>query len=120
MKRVANSYSAKSISAVNYAPVTTVRYHWWIPRIPNYVWLAMIILTLTALSISTFVRSQQQEREAKASYSYIKTQVENARSVNRQIREQTEQIRNNSRVAAHVAQTQLHLVRPNEIVIAVK
>ena len=119
MKQVANSYSAWTISAVNNAPETAVRYFWWIPRIPNYVWLAMIILTVTALSVSTLVRSQEQEREARASYSYLKTRVENAKNVNLQIREQTEQIKNNPQTAARLAQYQLRLVRSNEIVIAV-
>ncbi len=119
MKRVANSYSARTITAVNYYPTETVRYLWWIPKIPNYVWLAMIILTVSALSISTLMRSQEQEREAKASYSYIKTRVENAKSVNQQIREQTVQIKNNPRAGVQVAQDQLRLVRPNEIVVAV-
>jgi hypothetical protein len=79
----------------------------------------MIILTVSALSLSTLVRSQGEEREAKAAYSYVKTRVENAKGVNRQIKEQTKQIKNNPRAAAYAAQNQLHLVRPNEIVVAV-
>ncbi len=119
MKRVANSYSARTISAVAYAPASGVRFFWWIPYLPNYVWLAMIILTVTALSVSTLMRSQEQEREAKASYSYTRTRVESAKSVNRQIREQTRQIRQNPLMAEQKAQDQLRLLRPNEIVVAV-
>jgi hypothetical protein len=79
----------------------------------------MIILTVSALSISTIVRSQEQEREAKTSYSYIKTRVENATGVNRQIRDQTARIKNDPRAAAQAAQDQLHLVRSNEVVVVV-
>ncbi len=79
----------------------------------------MIILTVSALSISTMVRSQEQESEAKASYSYVKIRVENAKRVNRQIKDQTAQIKNNPRAAAQAAQDQLRLVRPNEVVVAV-
>jgi hypothetical protein len=103
-----------------YAPATTtIRFFWWIPQIPNYVWLAMIILTVSALSVSTLVRSQDQEREAKSSYTDIKTRVENAKVLNQQIKGQTAQIRNNPRAAAQVAADQLRLVRPNEVVVAV-
>ena len=119
MKRVANSVSARTVSAVNYVPTAVTRYLVWVPEIPNYVWLAMMILTISALSVSTLMRSQGQEREARASYMHTKTRVENARSVHQQIREQTEQIKNNPRAAAQVAQDQLRLVRKNEIVVGV-
>jgi hypothetical protein len=119
LKRAVNSYSTRAVSAISYAPTTTIRFFWWIPQVPNYVWLAMIILTVSALSVSTLVRSQEQEREAKSSYSYFKTRVENAKGVNLQIKAQTEQIKNNPRVATQAAQDQLRLVRPNEVVVAV-
>jgi hypothetical protein len=104
---------------LTYSSTSATGYFWWIPQIPNYVWLAMVILTVSALSLSTLVRSQGEEREAKASYSYVKTRVENAKGINRQIRERTKQIKNNPRAAAQAAQNQLHLVRRNEIVVAV-
>lgn len=119
MKRVANSYSARTISAVSYGPDLAARYLWWIPRIPNHVWLAMIILAVSALSVSTLMNSQEQEREAKAAYTYTKSRVENAKGVSQQIKERTEQIRRNPNVAAQAAQDQLRLVRRNEIVVAV-
>jgi hypothetical protein len=119
LKRVSNSYSAKGVSALSYGPTAAERYLWWLPRIPNYVWLAMIILALFALSISTLMRSRDQEREARASYIYTQTRVENARGIQRDIKERTGQIRNDPRVAAQLAQDQLRLVRPNEVVVAV-
>jgi cell division protein FtsB len=85
---------------------------------PSYVWLAMIVLSISALSISTMIRSRDQENEARASYSYLKLRVENAKGVNRQFKDQTAQIKNNPRAAAQAAQDQLRLIRPNEVVVA--
>jgi hypothetical protein len=119
LKRVSNSYSAKTVSALNYGPTAAERYLWWLPQIPNYVWLTMIILALFALSISTLMRSREQEREARDSYINTQTRVENARGLQRDMRERTGQIRNDPRVAAQVAQDQLRLVRANEVVVAV-
>ncbi len=91
----------------------------WVPRIPNYVWLAMIILTMTALSVSTLMRSQELEREAKDSYSFVKTKIDRAQGVSQQIREKTERIRTNPATAASVAQNNLRLIRHNEVVVIV-
>jgi hypothetical protein len=117
LKRVSNS-SARMMG-LRYGPTTPAQYFWWVPRIPNHVWLAMIILALFALSLSTLMRSREQEREARASYIYTQTRVENARGVQRDMSERTGQIRNDPRVAAQVAQDQLRLVRANEVVVAV-
>src|SRR5262245_53852195 len=94
-------------------------FFWWVPRIPNYVWLAMVVLTVVALSISTLMQSWEQEREARASFNYTQDRVERARSNDREIRERTGQIKKDPRVAAQVAQDQLRLVRANEVVVAI-
>ncbi|HKX28811.1 MAG TPA: hypothetical protein VJ302_14030 [Blastocatellia bacterium] len=80
----------------------------------------MVVLTISALSFSVLARSHEQEEEARAAYSYTRTRVENARNANQRIIEQTKQIKNNSRMAAQVAQDQLFLLRRNEIVVAVR
>ncbi|MBO0799224.1 MAG: septum formation initiator family protein [Blastocatellia bacterium] len=95
-------------------------YLWWVPRIPNFVWLAMVILTVVALSISTLKRSWEQEEDARASFSYTQDRVEKARSENQEIRERTDRIRKDPRVAAQVAHDQLRLLRANEVVVAVR
>lgn len=120
MKRVANSYSARSMAIATYAPETATRLLSWVPSIPNYVWLAMIILAVSALSMTAAMRASTQEAEASSSYSYIQTRVENARAVNLQLREQTRQIRTDPALAGQVAQDRLRLTRVNEIVLAVK
>jgi membrane protein implicated in regulation of membrane protease activity len=119
LKRVSNSYSARTVSALNYGPTAAERYLWWVPRMPNYVWLAMIVMALFALSVSTLMRSWEQEREARASYTQTQTRVENARGLQRDLKERTGQIRSDPQVAAQVAQDQLRLVRANEVVVAV-
>ena len=121
MKRAINSYSTKIHSIRNYSPaVTGVRVAWKMPRVPNYVWLAMVILAISAFSYSAYSRSRQQEQEAREAYDNTAARVENAKSVNRQIKEQTARIRQNPQTSAQAAQDQLRLVRRNEIVVSVR
>lgn len=120
MKRVNSSYSARSMAIASYAPDTAAKVLSWAPSIPNYVWLAMIILAVSALSVTAAMRASTNEVEAVSSYSYIQTRVENARAVQLQLREQTKQIRTDPVVASQVAQDRLRLTRVNEIVLAVK
>jgi hypothetical protein len=79
----------------------------------------MIILTMTALSVSTLMRSQELEREAKASHSYVMTKIGKAKGVSQQIREKTERIKTDPGAAASMAQNNLRLVRHNEVVVIV-
>lgn len=90
----------------------------WIPHIPNYVWLAMIILTFTALSISTYRRAQDNEQDAVQSHAVVASRVENVKATNQQIKQQTAQIKTNPRAAEAAAQQQLRVLRRNEIVVA--
>lgn len=122
MKQAVNSYSAKTYSARSYSGVVGAgsRTMWMFPRIPNYVWLLMVILTVGAFSYSAYSRSEQQEQGAVASYNDTASRVENARMTNQQIKEQTEHIKLNTQVSARVAQDQLRLVRPNEIVVSLR
>ena len=137
MKRVANSYSARSRSAQTVAvrsralPIGAVAgtrtgtrtssravVTSWIPHIPNYVWLAMIVLTFTALSVSTYRRAQDAEQEALQSHAVVSSRVENLKATNQQIKQQTAQIKTNPRAAEAAAQQQLRMLRRNEIVVA--
>jgi len=93
---------------------------WRIPRFPNYVWLAMIILTVSALSYSAYSRAREQEREARDSYNETSARVENAKSANKQIKDQTTRIRQNPAVAAQAAQNHLRLIRRNEVVVSLR
>lgn len=130
MKRVANSYSARNRSAQAVAisgrstpfggrSSATTRAENWIPDIPNYVWLAMIVLAFMALSVATYFRAQGAEQEAVKSHASIVSRVEDARANNKQLRHQTEQIKTNPAIAAQKAQQQMRVLRPNEIVVAI-
>jgi hypothetical protein len=90
------------------------------PRIPNYVWLAMVILTIAALSYTAYDRGRTIEYEAQASYNRTSSQVENARNANNQIREKTTRIRRTPAVAEQYAQDKLRLVRSNEVVVTLR
>lgn len=121
MKQAINSYPTRIHSVRGYPKTATgVRLAWKMPRIPNFVWLAMVILAISAFSYSAYSRSRQQEREAREAYDNTAARVENAKNVNRQIKEQTARIRQNPQASAQAAQDQLRLVRRNEIVVSVR
>lgn len=90
------------------------------PRFPNYAWLAMIILTISALSYSAYSRAREQEREARDSYNETSARVENAKSVNKQIKDQTTRIKQNPEAAAQAAQNQSRMIRRNEVVVSLR
>jgi cell division protein FtsB len=80
----------------------------------------MIILTISALSFSTYSRAREQEREARNSYNETSARVENVRNANRQIQEQTTRLKQSPEVAAQAAQDQLRLIRRNEVVVSLR
>lgn len=78
----------------------------------------MIVLTFTALSVSTYRRAQSIEQEAMQSQAVVFSRVENMKATNQQIKQQTAQIKTNPRAAEAAAQQQLRVLRRNEIVVA--
>jgi cell division protein FtsB len=90
------------------------------PRFPNYGWLAMIILTVAALAYSVYTRAREQEREARNSYNETSAQVENVKSANKRIKDQTTSIRQNPEAAAQAAQNQSRMLRRNEVVVSIR
>lgn len=120
MKQVVNSYSARTSVGVRSFGFDGARTTWRVPRFPNYVWLAMIILAFSALSYSTYSRAREQEREARDSYNETSARVEDAKIANKQIKDRTTRIRQNPAVAAQSAQNQLRLIRRNEVVVSLR
>ncbi|MGE0128026.1 MAG: hypothetical protein AB7U82_08100 [Blastocatellales bacterium] len=120
MKQVVNLYSTKTSARARSVGFDGARLLSLVPRFPNYVWLAMIILTISALSYSAYSSAREQEREARNSYNETSARVENAKSANRQIKEQTTRIKQNPEVAAQAAQNQLRLIRRNEVVVSLR
>ena len=121
MKRVVNLYSARtsaSVRPLGFDRAIGLRRRE--PRFPNYVWLAMVILTISALSYSAYSRAREQEREARNSYNETSARVENAKSVNKQIKDQTTRIRQNPETAAQAAQNQSRMIRRNEVVVSLR
>lgn len=120
MKQAVNLYSTRTSAGVRSAGFGATWALSWAPRFPNYVWLAMIILTISALSYSAYSGAREQEREARNSYDETSARVENTRNANRQIEEQTARIKQNPETAAQAAQNQLRLIRRNEVVVSLR
>ena len=121
MKREVNTYAkAYSARSASSAWAGSRVSSWKMPRIPNFVWLAMIILAIGALSYSAYSRSRHQEQEARASYQETAARVESVRMTNRRIREQTTRLRQDPTVSAAKAQEKLRLLRRNEIIVSVR
>lgn len=120
MKREVNLYEVKSFAGVDSGRETLAQALVWVRAIPNFAWLGLLCLTMTALSVSTLVRSLGQEREARSAYAQTLNKVESAKVVNQDLRDRTRQLKTNSKAGNLAAQQRLRLVRRNEVVIAVK
>ena len=116
MKQVVNSYSANL--TFTQAPVLGERVAALVPPIPNYVWLAMLLLAATLLGVSTMLRARGLIITARNSYTVTDSRLAQAQAANLAIKDKTNLIRTNSHAAAQAAQEQLHYAKPNEIVIA--
>lgn len=120
MKRAVNLYSARTSASVRPFGFDGARTLRRAPRFPNYGWLAMIILTIAALSYSVYTRAREQEREARDSYNETSAQVENAKNMNRRIGDKTNRIKQNPESAAQAAQNQSRMIRHNEVVVSLR
>jgi cell division protein FtsB len=121
LKRGVNSYSARtsaSFRPMGYDGASGLLRR--APRFPNYVWLAMIILAISALCYSAYSRAREQEREAMESYNETSSRVESAKSLNKRIKDQTIRVRQNPEAAAQAAQNQSRMIRRNEVVVSLK
>ena len=120
MKRAVNLYSARLSASVRPFGFDGAQSLRRAPRFPNYGWLAMIILTIAALSYSVYTRAREQEREARDSYNETSAQVENAKNMNRRIGDKTNRIKQNPEAAAKAAQRQTRMVAPNEVIVSLR
>jgi hypothetical protein len=80
----------------------------------------MIILTIAALSYSAYNRAREQEREARDSYKETSAQVENAKYMNKRIKDKTTRIKRDPEAAAQAAQSQSRMIRRNEVVVSLR
>lgn len=119
MRRGANSYAIRSIGA-EISPVETLG---WVlarvGRVPNHAWLALILLTCAALSVSSVMTARDRERQAEADRGYTEQRVLAAREMNANIRRQTVRLQTDAKLAEQVAQERLRLVRSDEVVVAI-
>lgn len=115
MKQVANSYSANL--SFTQSPALGERVAVLVPPIPNYVWLAMLLLAAIFLSGSTLWRARGQMLTAQNAQAITNSRLAQAQADNGELKATTDLIRTNPRAAAKAAQEQLHYVKANEIVI---
>jgi hypothetical protein len=90
-----------------------------VARVPNHAWLALILLTCAALSVSTMMTARDRERQAEMDRGYTEQRVLAAREINANIRRQTVRLQTDARLAEQVAQERLRLVRSDEVVVAI-
>jgi cell division protein FtsB len=115
LKPVVNS----SLPKITYTQVSTARAAWWALKIPNYVWLAMIMAAAAALSLSTLAREREEVRRAQAAFTQAQGRVAQVQTANQRLKTEVKNLKNDPRAAERAAQERLNYVRPNEIVVAV-
>src|ERR1044071_4664375 len=108
-----------SLTKFNYGQVATVHAAWWVLKVPNFVWLAMILLAATALSLNTIAREREEVRRAQTVLAQAEGQVIQAQTANRQLKAEIKNLKDDPRAIERNAQERLHYLRSNEIVVAV-
>ena len=119
MRRGANSYAIRSVG-VEISPAESLGWVLaWVGRVPNHAWLALILLTCAALSVSTMMAARDREQQAETERRYTEDRVLAARKINANIQRQTVRLQSDARLAEQVAQERLRLVRSDEVVVAI-
>jgi len=108
-----------SLTKFNYGQVATARAAWWALKIPNFVWLAMILLAATALSLNTIAREREEVHRAQTVLAQAQGKVSQAQTVNRELKTEIKKSKDDPRAVERAAQERLHYLRSNEIVVAV-
>ncbi|MFN7623554.1 MAG: hypothetical protein ACK5RS_10420, partial [Acidobacteriota bacterium] len=92
MKQVVNSYAAKSVISVDHGREFLIWARDQVGLVSSFAWLMIIVLTISALTVSTYLRKSTELREARASVEQTTQRVEQARSLNASIRRQTDEL----------------------------
>ncbi len=108
-----------SLTKFHYGQVATVRAAWWVLKVPNFVWLAMIVIAATALSLNTIAREREEFRRAHAALAQAQGQVTQAQTANRRLKDGINNLKNDPHAVECAAQERLNYLRSNEIAVAV-
>ena len=116
MKPASNS----SVSRLSYVEAAAIRISPGGLNIPGYVWLAMIVISALAISVSTAMRAREQARNAQASYQQTSDRIRLVQSENEQLRARVKQLRDDPRATEQAARERLHYVAHNEVAVKVR
>jgi hypothetical protein len=105
---------------LNYSDVSGVRISQAWPRLPNFVWLAMIVIAAGALAFATMVRSSAEARNSRRMFAQSSEDARQADISNQRLRGRIQDSRRTSAAADRIAQDRMTYLKSNEIVIAVK
>jgi hypothetical protein len=105
---------------LNYSDASSIRIAQAWPRLPNFVWLAMIVVAAGALAFATMVRSSAEARNSRRMFTQSSEEARQADISNQRLRSRIQDSRRTSAAADRIAQDRMTYLRSNEIVIAVK
>jgi cell division protein FtsB len=91
-----------------------------VPRLPGYVWLAMIIIAAAALSFGTIARARGEMRQARTAHAQAHAQVKLVESANELLKSRLQNLQQDHRAIERAAQDRLNYVRPNEVVVSTR
>lgn len=120
MRRAVNSYAvSRTLTIVDSLPEVASRAVAAVLAVPNYAWLAAMVVLFSALSVSTAMRSRGAEMEAMSRKVAVESRHADMTRQNEVIRTRTERIRNNPAAREVVVRERLRQVGPNEISVPV-
>jgi hypothetical protein len=118
LKPVVNSTSTRYAQFTS--AVSAERVARWTPRLPGYVWLAMIMVAAAALAVGTMARTRGEMREARTAYAEAQASVARAEGANHLRRAKLRSLQENPQAIERQAEERLHYVRPNEIIVGTR
>ncbi len=120
MKQAVNSYAAKSVISVDLGRETLSRAGSIVGAIPSFGWLMMIMIAITGLSLTTYMRSRAELSQARSSIVDSNKKIADARILNAGIGREAAELRSNPKAGKLAAKERLRLVARDEVVVAVK
>ena len=112
--------ASATTARLNYTEVSGIRIAQAWPRLPNFVWLAIIVIAAGALAFATMIRSSVEARNSRRMFTQSSEEIRQAEISNQRLRSRLQDSRRTSATAGRIAQDRMTYLKSNEIIIAVK
>jgi cell division protein FtsB len=93
---------------------------WEAFRLPNYVWIVMMLIAMALLATAAIYREREGLRTAQRSHQYTEQKMQEANRSNTLLRHNLQALKQDKSALAQQAQTNLNYLRPNEVIVVMR